>query len=390
MKVFGLDIVSGKVPTLINRDVKNRNNPDVWTWTPHKPEKIKNLISEVEKERESVNYAVITNYSPTNQKQNIALIFSIGNLSYGIIDNLVNSNIPFYYIKFSQFVALGELVIEINNCKSNFILNLGGNILDLNDIKVVLYCEPPFPYPLFDNDKLPKSKGRHKFLFKKRWAQLLREFHLLLNPNTIWIPGNPYIGSQSWQNKIGELNIAKSLGLNIPHTIFTNKKDDVIYFAGRDKILMREFSTPPYSFPPIVIEDVTNLDFNDIAKSPVCFQKYIDKKYEYRVVIIGTKVFPVRIYSQDSELAKNDWRVYDDANVKWELCEIPIDIETKLINLVSKLNLNWCSIDLIENPEGKFYYLETNRPGAHYWLDLFVGLDITKEIVCFIQELINE
>lgn len=390
MKVFGLDIVSGNVPTLIHKDVKNRNNPDVWSWVPHNPEKIKNLKEEVDKERESVNYAVITNYTPSDEKQNIALIFSIGNLSFGVINNLISRNIPFYYIKFSQLAAIGELNIELTNDSISSLINLGGNLLDLNDIKVVLYCEPPFPFPLFDNEKLPKTKGRHQFLFKKRWAQFLRELHLLLNNDVHWIPGNPYIGSQAWQNKIGELKMAKSFGMKIPQTIFTNSLERVLKFAGADTLLMREFSTPPYSFPPILIEDIKKIDFKNLSRSPVCFQKYIDKKFEYRVVIIGNKVIPVRIYSQDSELSKVDWRVYDDANVKWELCSLPSEIEITLLKIAKELNLNWCSIDLIENLEGEFYYLETNRPGAHYWLDLFVGLDITKEIVCLIEKFIYE
>lgn len=93
------------------------------------------------------------------------------------------------------------------------------------------------------------------------------------------------------------------------------------------------------------------------------------------------KIYPCKIHSQDSELTKADWRVHDDANVKWEITKLPKELTEKLIRIKNRLGLNWCSIDLILSTDNNYYFLEANRPGAHYWLEMFVGLDITKEIV---------
>jgi len=60
---------------------------------------------------------------------------------------------------------------------------------------------------------------------------------------------------------------------------------------------------------------------------------------------------------------------------------LPEDIERKLISFGEKLNIKWCSFDLIQTKDDQFYWLEANRPGAHYWLEVFVGLEIGNEII---------
>jgi glutathione synthase/RimK-type ligase-like ATP-grasp enzyme len=89
-------------------------------------------------------------------------------------------------------------------------------------------------------------------------------------------------------------------------------------------------------------------------------------------------------------LTKEDWRVHDDANVRWEQVTIPYELKKSLIMFVKKLNLVWASVDLIKSVSGEYYFLEANRPGAHYWLDMFVGLDITDIISSKIKALLNE
>lgn len=169
--------------------------------------------------------------------------------------------------------------------------------------------------------------------------------------------------------------------------IFTNCKDEFKNFVKKngDDLLLREFSIPPYSFPPVRINALkTNLE--NFETSPNCFQKYIEKKHEYRVVVIFNNIFVCKINSQDSELTKEDWRVHDDANVKWELSTLPTKLKKKIIEFKNRININWCSFDFIYGIDGEYYFLEANRPGASYWLELFIGLEIGKEIVLSIKK----
>ncbi|OFX68095.1 MAG: hypothetical protein A2X14_01470 [Bacteroidetes bacterium GWD2_33_33] len=382
MKVFGLTQLSRKVPELLKKEVKFKNEPEKWNWKPFNPEKIRDLKNIIEKEKKSVNYACMTNYTPSDIKQKVLLVFAIGNLNYGFINYLEKGNFKYFFLDYTQFIIKGEIIVRIENGTQKKIFKINDLILNLDDVSAIVWNPPKYLKPLIDFNHIHPKKNRNAFLFRKRWVQLLKDLIYLLPETVIWLPGNPLNGSQDWQNKVGEYSVAQSLGLNIPPLIFTNDINELKEFIinhGGD-LMLREFSTPPYSFPPVRI-NAKKISFRNFHTSPSCFQKYIEKKHEYRVIVLFKKVFACKIYSQDSDLAKNDWRVYDDSNVKWELVELPKDINEKLIALMEKMHLNWCSIDLIYGTDDKYYYLEANRPGAHYWLDPFVGLDITKEIV---------
>lgn len=381
-EIFGLNLLSKKIPELLMKKVEDKFNPEKWNWKPFNPEKIKNIKKIVKEERKESNYAALTNYKPKVSKQNIVFIFSMGNLNYGLLKYLNEEKIKYFYLDYTQFILKGKINIVCKKNKIIKILTIDELEVDLNDIKFVLWNPPKYPYPLVDFEVIPNKLGRGKFLFRKRWAQFLKDFQHLLNQDVVWLPGDQKNGSQDWQNKIGEYNLAIESGLLVPDFIFTNKKETAIDFSKNNRnFLLREFCSPPYSFPPIRIENVTDDFFLNLETSPCTFQKYIEKKYELRIVVLFDNIYPCKIYSQDSSLANDDWRVHDDKNVKWELTNIPTELENKIHILKEKLNLNWCSVDMIYSLDNNYYFLEVNRPGAHYWLDMFVGLDISKEIV---------
>jgi hypothetical protein len=295
------------------------------------------------------------------------------------------NGVKYVYINYLHFIGAGKITILMEGSIQRRVLAINDLEVDLADISVVVWNPPSFPNGLFDAMQIPPNEideRRSYFLFRKRWGQLLRDFIHLLGSETVWIPGDPFHGFQDWQNKIGEYHLAAEYELCIPPTLFTNQAAEALEFSERhnNKLLLREFSTPPYSFPPVPV-DIRELDLSNLPISPCCFQAYIEKVHEYRVIVIFDKVFACKIHSQDSELTRNDWRVHDDAKVKWELDTLPTELNEKLIKFRNKLHLTWCSIDMIYSTDGNYYFLEMNRPGAHYWLDSFVGVDITKEIV---------
>jgi hypothetical protein len=386
-KAFGLQLLGKKIPELLKIKVKDKQNPDKWNWIPAKPQKIKDIQSHIKKEREATSYSIITNYERGPYTQNVVLVFSIGNLSYSLIENLKKERLKFIYLDFVQFILNGRIDIQLSNINSKRLLLFEDAVFDLADISVVVWNPPKYPNPLFDFEMIPANAGRHDYLFKKRWMQFLRDLKHLVREDCVWLPSDPLNGSQEWQNKIGEYLLAQNIGLKIPPTIFTNDLDSLHSFKQMhgDDILLREFCCPPFSFPPISLKG-QKINFDDLENSPCSFQAYVEKQFELRVILMFDKVFPCKIHSQSSKLTQRDWRVHDDANVKWELGTIPKSLEVKLVKLQKKLGLNWMSVDLIFTNSGEYVFLEANRPGAHYWLDLFIGLDISKEIVLSIRD----
>ncbi|AOM80044.1 hypothetical protein [Pedobacter steynii] len=386
MEVFGLKEFDRSKYLELKLSTQNRENPEKWSWTPANPEKIKNIGEELKKEREQVDYACMTNYVMGDEDQDIVLVFAMGNLSYGFVDQLCEQNIKFVFLDFVQFAAQGKVTFSITENAIVNILEVGDVIMNLSDVKIVIWNTPLYPYPIFDFNILPE-KNREQFLHRKRWSQILKEFRGFLRKDVLWFPGDPFNGSQEWQNKLSEYKIAYDLGINVPPFILTNDLDELHRFSKvhGNELLLREFSTPPYSLSPAKIK-ADEVDKDLLFAAPCIFQKYINKKYEFRVVVICDKIFPCKIHSQDSELAKNDWRVHDDEHVKWELTALPQKLQDKLIALAKCLNLTWCSIDLILSEDDQYFFLEANRPGAHYWLETFVGLSASKEIVSEIKK----
>lgn len=384
MKVFGLDELGKKYSEKLMVQVEARNKPYEWNWKPNKPEKIKDIAEIVKAEKAAVNYAAISNYSPGVKKQKVALVFANGNLSYSLIQNLEKSGMKYFYLDFVQFIFKGKVEYLISNNQTRAVLRVNDIVLDLKDVSVVIWNPPKYPYPLYEFDMIQHNgdEKRNQYLFRKRWAMVLREMKGAIDKDCVWIPGDMYHGCQDWQQKISELFTFQKFGLNVPKTIFTNSREEVLRFfdEAEGKIFLREFSTPPYSFPPIFIEKEA-VEEKFIENSPCVFQEYIEKKYEYRVVTLFDKVWACRIDSQSSKLANYDWRVHDDKYVKWDIVPLPEHITAKLIEVRNSLGLVWSSMDMILSADDEYYILEMNRPGAHYWLDLFVGLDISKEII---------
>lgn len=393
-RVFGRDLLfdAERAARKRNRSVKNENNPSAWKWKPFDPEKTANIKEIEAQDIQSINYAVKTNYNYNSKKrQKIALVFNHGSTSVPILEGLKKKKIKYFFLSFEQFIAQGFLSFTSDE---KAFLEIGGIKLDLNDVAVVYWTPPGVPAPLFDFNF--KSHPKSEVFFQHRWSMVLRELVGFLPQETVWIPGNTFHGSQEWQNKLSELRMAHVLGLNIPKTLLTNSFLSFKNFLKSQRgnnILLREFSFPPLSFQAPIIDTKSKEVMKDIKEklqnSPVVFQQYVEKRFEYRVIILGKKCFPVRIYSQDSENAKLDWRVYDNENVKWERCRLPKKIENTLCELVKKLNLIQGSADLIESTDGKYYFLELNRPGTYYWLAHYVGLFIGDELAEFVQQIIN-
>lgn len=176
-----------------------------------------------------------------------------------------------------------------------------------------------------------------------------------------------------------QLQIARECGLRIPNTLVTNNADDLRKFnADNESGIISKMQT---SFA-IYDEGVENVVFTNTMKpehfenleelqnSPMKFQEKIDKEVELRVTIVGDKIFPFSIDSQKLDGSKDDWRKEGVSLINdWLPCELPDDLNEKLLMLMDKLKLNYGAMDLILTPDGEYVFLEVNPVGEFFWLD---------------------
>lgn len=346
-----------------------------WTWTPHDPR------AATLRPRDTpapLPYAVLTNYRPTRRRQRVVLVFDMGVESVAFVTALRGAGLPYFFLDYREFMRRGTIVLGVG-ATAGGVLRLEQAELLLRDVAAVVW-HPPLPVM---THVAPRPVARHLHLH--RWMQTLRDLAGLLPRDTIWMPAPPIGGSNDWQEKLAELALAAELGLAVPESLSTNDPAAAAAFLRRHggRVLFRDFSRTRIRFRT-VFADRRPSRLRALVASPCVFQQYIDKAFDVRAVVIGRRVFACRIDSQASPAARVDWRVYDNARVRWDRMRLPRQVERALVALTARLGLTWASCDLVKARTGAFHFLEVNRPGLTYWLKPFVGLDVPHELVRFV------
>ena len=120
--------------------------------------------------------------------------------------------------------------------------------------------------------------------------------------NAYWV--SPIYSIREAENKIYQLDIAKSLGFTIPNSIITNSHDQVSLFfkENKEKCIIKPIKSG-------IIEDSveTKVVFTNILKtvpekeekvssSTNYIQSHILKKGDVRVIVVGNKIFATLIH----------------------------------------------------------------------------------------------
>ena len=228
---------------------------------------------------------------------------------------------------------------------------------------------------LENNDAFPGERA--KFVAYRQWG--------LFYDNLIALFDGPMIDDpaarQAQANKLWQQRLAGELGLSTPPTLVTTQKSKALAFLdAHGAIIVKPLGaanvprpddptrTQALTTAPVARDDLEQADDSQLSLCPAYFQKYIEKKFELRVVFIGEKIFSYRIHSQDHELAKIDWRLGAE-QVNFELSEIDETLVETLRAYMKRSRLTTASFDLIIDPDGRPWFLECNPDGQWYWLD---------------------
>lgn len=196
-------------------------------------------------------------------------------------------------------------------------------------------------------------------------------------------------------NKLNVLNIASKCGLEIPNSLITTCKDELLKFFEQNNRIITKAASNSFSLNTnegniTSYTNEVNFDFiNTLPNSfyPSFFQEYIDKKYELRTFYIDRKCYSMAIFSQNNDKTKLDFREYD--NELPNRCvpyQLPFFIEEKIINLMTELELNCGSIDLIRTNTG-FVFLEVNEVGQFGMTSKPCNYYLEKEIAKFLTNI---
>ena len=172
-------------------------------------------------------------------------------------------------------------------------------------------------------------------------------------------------------NKIEVLEYAQNIGIAVPKTIITTKKEELINFFHENNgdIISKCISNSPqiklneksfYSLTAKVIKE----DIEEEFFFPSLFQENINKHFEIRSFYLNNKFYSSAIFSQNNNKTTIDFRAYDRKKPNRVIPFIlPIKIKNQLRDLMVKLNLKTGSIDIIVSKDNCYYFLEVNPIG---------------------------
>lgn len=273
---------------------------------------------------------------------------------------------------------------------NNWTVDLGssGTQFKTSDISVV-WLRRPFVELNLEEQAEQNTDSR---IWRGEWNKSLLGMYLSLR-DIPWL--NPIRSAYRSENKYLQMLVAKELGLNLPSTIVSNDRTQLIDFAEEHgnvmlKLMNQEFyCTGPNEYKGLFANKITALDLDDFSgpeENPVVLQKYIEKDYEVRYTVVGEEHYVCKIESQKSAIAKDDWRRYDIANTPHTQIAPPPHINEAVTEFMKRLELPFGALDFIVTPSGDWYFLEVNPMGQWLWIEDLTGLRISQSIATWLTK----
>lgn len=202
-----------------------------------------------------------------------------------------------------------------------------------------------------------------------------------------WI--NHPVTDEVANRKVYQLKVATNCGLTIPRTLITNdpaKARGFIRPLGIGNVIYKSFAATLNAWRETRLVKEEELDKLDAVKyAPVIFQECIHADIDLRITIIGDRVFPAAIYSQETSY-KVDYRMnYTEARIVQH--ELPAELVAKLQKLMKALGLVYGAVDMRRNARGEYIFLEINTAGQWLFMEEPTGMPITEALVDKLIEL---
>jgi ATP-GRASP peptide maturase of grasp-with-spasm system len=185
----------------------------------------------------------------------------------------------------------------------------------------------------------------------------------------------PALGSSFYSgkdpSKALQIKVAREVGLDVPDTIITNSKADLLKFSidykniickNISEIAILYYYKMHITYTSVVTPELVELLPDNFFLS--LFQEAIDKEFEIRSFYLNKKIYSMAIFSSQDKQTAIDFRVYNadkpNRNVPFNL---PSEIESKIIAFMERLQLDTGSLDLIYSTAGEYIFLEVNPVG---------------------------
>jgi hypothetical protein len=294
-----------------------------------------------------------------------------------VLEGLVRTRAAVTLLNLAQFPQHSQLAMNFSNvggsCINSTISYADGN-LALSVCEVVWWRRPQ-PFNLHHEIT---SDIYRSFAQTECYSAISG---LWLTLDTFWV--NHPTRDEEASRKAYQLKVAREAGFNIPATLITNSPEKARAFVeryGYDRTVYKSFSATEHAWRETRVLKSNEVELLDsVCYAPVIFQEYVPAHLDLRITIVGEEVFPVAIYSQDTNY-KMDYRMEMD-RARVEVFKLPDEVMEHLHAFMRRLGLVYGAIDMRLTPEGQFVFLEINPSGQWLFMERRTGLPITSTFV---------
>lgn len=216
------------------------------------------------------------------------------------------------------------------------------------------------------------DRGEDRAFVEQEWAALQRSVWAL-GPEAIdalWVNA-PAEGARA-ENKLVQLQEVRHCGLRVPATLIGNDPEEILAFlAEHPRAIYKPFIPHDWEVdgrllqtPATILPDPAQLDRRALALCPGIYQVLVEKRADWRVTMIGRRVYSARIAAHPNH-DEIDWRptLMVAGRSRCQPGELPDSVLQGLRLLMQSLGLTYGALDLVEDLDGQFWFLEVNPVG---------------------------
>ncbi|MFD7456107.1 MULTISPECIES: ATP-grasp ribosomal peptide maturase [unclassified Streptomyces] len=259
---------------------------------------------------------------------------------------------------------------------STGLLRTSSRSVDLDDVRAIYWRRPMWPgfESLSDVDaRFAAAQVRHGLggaLYALRGCR--------------WV--NHPLRNAAADYKPVQLEVACRLGFRVPPTLVTNNLDQARQFIHQHgQVVHKTLRWTSYERDGVGLtswaEPVREEELDDtVSITPHLFQARVDKVADLRVLIVGRRVFAVRI---TCDLL--DWRK-DYSSHTYDVVHLPDRLAGALRTYLDHYGLSSGSFDLAVDRDGEPHWLELNPNGQWGWLEERTGLEMAAAFADLLAE----
>ncbi len=292
---------------------------------------------------------------------------------------LKHRHIDFFRLNTEDIGSNLDVVLDFSAGRYSLSDRAKARTISLSEVSAIYFRRPRLP----EFAKLNVSTDERIYLQKEAFY-LLEGIYTLLKDRK-WI--SPVNAIRKAENKLYQLQLAKTVGFRVPDTLVTNVPGSLSAFSIHRNCIMKPIKSgymgPPEKASRMIFTHrlPKEVDLTRVQPMPVLVQNEIIKKFDVRVTVVGRHVFPAAILSQSCAETSVDWRKGNHAELVYKKIQLPAYVAQACVNLTQRLGLKFSAIDLVCDADDGYTFLEINPNGQWAWIQNRLGYNISGALV---------